>query len=120
MIARAALGLVLTLTLTLTLAGCKAEAPEDSGPPDLSGFDPEAVTRAEAACTAEGGNWASGGSGGFLCITPTRDANQRCTTGRDCDGLCLARSMTCAPVKPLFGCHEVLGDSGVRATLCTD
>ena len=26
--------------------------------------------------------------------------------------LCLARSQTCAPFKPLFGCNEILQDNG--------
>ncbi len=108
------------LISALALAGCPSDAPEESGPPDLSGFNPEAAAEAGSACTAKGGNWSTGGSGGFVCITPTRDANQRCSTGRDCEGLCLARSQSCAPIKPFFGCHEVLGDSGLRATLCTD
>lgn len=109
------------LVALLVLGGCPSEPPEDDGPPDLSGFDPEAAQRAEAACAKRGGNWSTGGtSGGHICITPTRDANRHCTNGTQCEGLCLARSQSCAPITPFFGCHEVLTDSGVRATLCTD
>lgn len=109
------------LIVLLALGGCQPETPEDTGPPDLSGYDPEAATRAQQICETDGGNWAKGGlAGGFVCFMPTRDANERCTSGTQCDGLCLARSQTCAPITPFFGCHEVLTDSGVRATLCID
>ena len=56
----------------------------------------------------------------MICIQPTRDGGKRCTRESQCDGVCLARSGTCAPVKPLLGCNEVLQDNGVRATLCIE
>lgn len=111
----------LLLVAALALAGCQAEQAEDQGPPDLSGFDPQAAAHGREACEKRGGTWSkSGAEGAFLCFTPTRDANKHCTKESDCDGLCLARSQTCAPIKPFIGCHEILTDLGVRATLCTD
>ena len=40
--------------------------------------------------------------------------------GTDCDGMCLARSRTCSPIKPLFGCQDVLADNGTVGTVCVD
>jgi hypothetical protein len=34
--------------------------------------------------------------------------------------MCLARSGTCAPIMPLFGCNEVLDKQGRRVTLCIE
>ena len=84
-------------------------------------FGPDLVSRAEAQCSARGGRWGQGGlSGGFVCYERTRDADRACSASTECDGMCLARSRTCSPVKPLFGCHEVLTRLGARATLCID
>ena len=48
------------------------------------------------------------------CITPTRDAGKSCRKAGDCEGLCLARSRTCAPIEPLFGCNAVLQEDGTE------
>jgi hypothetical protein len=75
----------------------------------------------EAACAARGGRWAQGGlSGAFVCFEQTRDAGRQCRRESDCESICLARSGTCAPIKPFFGCQDVLTDTGLRATLCVD
>jgi hypothetical protein len=108
----------LALVLAL-LAACNSE-PEtpDTG---LAGYDPDRVAREQAACTERGGRWGRGGkTGGFLCFTPTRDANRSCDSASDCEGLCFARSRTCAPFTPVFGCNEVLTSLGSRSTLCID
>lgn len=76
---------------------------------------------AKAACEADGGRWGQGGAAQqFVCYRNTPDANTSCTAESDCTTLCLARSRTCAPVQPFFGCHEVLTDSGYQATICID
>lgn len=54
----------------------------------------------------------------MTCVNPTRDAGKACRRGSDCEGLCLARSFTCAPYDPLFGCNEILQDDGSRVTYC--
>lgn len=75
----------------------------------------------EIQCGKKGGSWVVvGKTSAQACVKPTRDAGQRCSRKSDCDGLCLARSATCAPVKPLFGCNEILQDNGLRVTLCID
>lgn len=87
--------------------------------------DPAATTPRpspeQAACLAKGGIWsANGASPLHTCVTRTRDAGKSCRKETDCDGLCLARSRTCAPVKPLFGCNPILQADGTEATLCID
>jgi hypothetical protein len=104
--------------LTLVLASCRSE---DAGTVAPGTFDPNLATRLKSECEAEGGRWGVGGkSGAFVCYRMTPDANQFCASDGDCEGLCLARSRTCAPVTPFFGCHEVLNSDGVPQTLCID
>lgn len=97
------------------LAACEEEG---TGAPDI-GENP--VTAREAACIADGGRWGQGGRASlFVCYKNTKDGGQRCTSKNDCEGFCLARSQTCAPVTPIFGCNEVLGRTGNRSTVCVD
>ncbi len=75
----------------------------------------------EIACEKRGGHFVSvGRSGAMTCQMPTRDGGKQCTRESDCDGLCLARSNSCAPVKPLLGCQAILQDDGRRVELCID
>lgn len=75
----------------------------------------------ELACIKKGGAWRSTGkSGGEACFTLTKDAGKSCKKESDCDGYCLARSGSCAPFKPMFGCNDILQDNGVMVTLCID
>ncbi|WP_199533357.1 hypothetical protein [Rhodovulum sp. 12E13] len=75
---------------------------------------------ARAACEKEGGRFgrAPGGGEARICFRTPRDANAPCRTGADCEGACLARSRTCAPILPLLGCHDVILSNGLRATEC--
>jgi hypothetical protein len=82
---------------------------------------PEPKSAAQIACEKTGSVWgAAGKSGGKTCITRTRDGGKECRRESDCEGLCLGRSRTCAPVKPLFGCNDILQDDGREVTLCID
>ena len=109
---------VRAIALVVRLAACRTEPADDGG---LPGFSVDGGAAAEEACVAKGGTWAKAGiAQALICIEPTRDANQSCSKESDCEGLCLARSRTCAPVKPLFGCHDILTDSGTPATICID
>lgn len=105
------------LLLVLGLAACQSEpAPPDSG---LAGFDPNQVENQRAACAESGGRFAGGGlSGRFVCYQTPSDANQSCTIASDCEAGCLARSKTCAPVKPLLGCNEFVSDTGRVENIC--
>lgn len=75
----------------------------------------------EIACVKTGGSWvAAGKSGAKTCVRSTRDSGQQCNRQSQCEGLCLARSGSCAPVVPLFGCNEIFQNDGQRVTLCID
>ncbi len=75
----------------------------------------------ELACVKTGGQWSvAGKAGGMSCVRMMRDAGKSCHKKSDCEGDCLARSNTCAPIAPLFGCNEILQDNGVMVTLCID
>lgn len=82
-----------------------------------------ALAAAQRACAAQGGTLSPVGTraaGRMVCLFRTRDAGQRCTARGDCEGECLARSNTCAPVRPLFGCHEIRNAQGARVSECLE
>lgn len=107
----------LALAALLVTAACQTDTAEGDLPP----VGEELVAVQKAECEGDGGIWTRGGlSSGFVCLQRTRDANQSCRTGSDCEGFCLARSRTCAPVTPFLGCHEVITDNGRAATVCVD
>ena len=88
-------------------------APEVVEKPPLS---PE-----ELACIKKGGTWSGAGSAGAkACVKLTRDGGKSCKREKDCEGYCLAKSKTCAPVTPMFGCNEIVQDNGMVVTLCID
>lgn len=75
----------------------------------------------QIACEEDDGTWArAGAGGGMACIRQTRDGGKQCSSKSDCQGECLARSRTCAPIRPLFGCNAVLMDNGAEVSLCID
>ncbi|WP_374644858.1 hypothetical protein [Tabrizicola sp.] len=75
----------------------------------------------QLACERKQGRWIRAGKGDLhSCVYDTRDGGKQCTRESQCEGVCLARSGTCAPVKPLLGCNEILQDNGARVTLCID
>ena len=84
--------------------------------------DPVSVkSKDQITCEKRRGNWTNAGKSSIkTCIQRTRDAGKQCRKQGDCSSACLARSGTCAPVKPLFGCNEILQKDGSRATLCID
>ncbi|WP_083952102.1 MULTISPECIES: hypothetical protein [Rhodobacter] len=104
------------LGLAVLLAACKPGADD---PPPLPPVGAAAVARDKGLCEAGGGQWASLG-GAQYCVTRTKDAGRSCRASTDCEGACLARSMTCAPAKPLLGCNEVLSSTGLRGTECIE
>lgn len=110
---------ILVFGLILGLAACQQkDAPLASG---LDGYDPHAVEIQRNECAESGGRFGQGGlTGTFVCYEDTADANKSCSVGSDCDGECLARSRTCAPVKPLVGCNDVLTNAGRLTTVCTN
>jgi hypothetical protein len=95
-----------------------ADAPAAVAPAAPEPRDPNLAAR--MACTGKGGAFSRTKGGAFVCVTRTRDFNKSCSASSQCDGMCLARSGTCAPLTPLIGCHDVLTDSGGKATVCID
>lgn len=72
-------------------------------------------------CEKQQGVWSvAGDTGARICVYQTRDGGKACTKGTQCQGQCLARSGSCSPITPLFGCNEILDDDGRRVTLCID
>ena len=108
-----------SLAALFLVSGCNPldRTPEPTAPQGT----PEYLQQQQQICEAEGGTFGTGPGGATrVCFIEPEDANQPCSSARDCDGLCLARSRTCAPIKPLFGCHEALLDNGRPATVCLD
>lgn len=98
-----------------------APPPKSVPPPPAPAPPPEAKSAAQLACEKQGGMWTATGMAAMKsCIKRTRDAGKQCRRESDCDGVCLARSRTCAPVKPLFGCNPILQDDGREVVLCLD
>ena len=56
----------------------------------------------------------------MACIFTTPDGGKECDSKDDCVSECLARSRTCSPIEPLFGCNDVLMDNGARVKLCLE
>lgn len=73
----------------------------------------------EAACIDQGGAWARAGeTGAMSCVFPMKDAGKACSKESDCESQCLARSNSCAPMWPMFGCTDVIQDNGAVVALC--
>lgn len=108
-----------TLIAVITaLSSCQEDGPQASG---NIGSGPDLLAAERTACERTGGRWGlRAGDSLFVCYRETRDAGKLCRTADDCQGLCLARSRTCSPITPFLGCHEVLTDAGLPATLCVD
>ena len=101
------------LVLIAALNGCPSNAPDDDVGDTLS------LQRDIELCGRSGGIWTRlSQTGLFTCVEQTGEGQKACTTGRDCDGECLAKSKTCSPFKPLVGCNEVISDGGLPQTVC--
>lgn len=82
---------------------------------------PAPKSDAQIACEKSKGLWTRTGQGNIMaCIRKTRDSGKTCDSKSDCQGECLARSRTCAPFRPMFGCNAVLNTNGAEVTLCLD
>ncbi len=98
-------------------AADKEAAQTDDGPPHAA--DPQSPE--EIRCLKSGGLWATAGdTGAKACVLRTRDGGKACSKQTQCEGLCLARSRSCAPITPMFGCNEILQADGREVTLCLD
>ena len=96
-------------------------AKEPAPKPDLEKVPVTPKSDLQLACEKKGSKWFKIGDGEkFGCVRETKDSGKRCEKESQCDGVCLARSGTCSPFKPLYGCNEILQDDGARVTLCLD
>lgn len=128
------------------ITGDQTPGPQSEGEKPAQSITPEAVVEAEPvadiepapqpeleeppveeqksdkqiACEKKKGQWSKVGSSSHTCIFTTKDSGKSCTKGTQCEGECLARSGTCAPIRPLLGCNDILQDDGSRATLCIE
>lgn len=104
------------LLLALALGACVEEGAGTGGPQGA------ALSPAERAeCLAKGGTVGRGGLiPDEICILPQPDAGKACTMAGDCAGFCLADTMACSPVTPVFGCFEFLDEAGRKAAICID
>lgn len=110
------------MAAVVVLASCvpsdDASQTQDYG---LAGYNPAAAAQAEQSCLARGGKYLVAGLAGLkVCFETPKDAGKSCRKSIDCDSQCLARSKSCAPVTPLFGCNPILDSSGREVTLCLD
>lgn len=88
-----------------------AQAPRAPMPPELA--------RQQRDCAEIGGQMLRLGSR-LVCQRPTRDAGMVCRQASDCEAGCLARAGVCAPVTPLFGCHDLAMAAGRIERVCRD
>ncbi len=103
--------------------GDESEAEPGSPAPkaDLEMMPVTPKSEMQIACEKKNGRWSGIGKGNVrACVFQTRDGGKRCERESQCEGVCLARSGTCSPLKPLYGCNEILQDNGARVTLCLD
>lgn len=111
--------LVIIALMALMVASC-LPGQKDS-PKGLPPVGADLVAAARATCEKDGGTFGRGGIANTnVCLRTPRDAGKYCTQNSDCTSVCLARSRSCAPIDPLFGCNEVLIAPGSAATICID
>lgn len=104
------------ILLCLALVACQGDTE-----PDLELVGAARVDAERAACERRGGKFVrAGNSARLICTTVPADAGKQCTKKSDCSSECLARSRTCAPVKPLTGCYDVLTEQGQSVQLCVN
>jgi hypothetical protein len=106
----------------VTTEAAVARPPAEPAPKaDLEEIPVTPKSDMQLACEKKKGKWAKIGKGDKrACVYSTRDSGKRCERESQCDGVCLARSGTCSPFKPLYGCNDILQDNGARVTLCLD
>ena len=97
----------------------KAASASEPPAPKLAAAPPKSAS--QLACEKAKGVWTLAGSGSAaFCQKPTRDGGKQCRASTDCEGYCLARSRTCAPITPMFGCQDILNEDGRMLTQCID
>jgi len=115
---RAAIGMLaggMLVAGLLALAACQGAGQRKA---DLSPVGEARMDQYHKSCLASGGEYLPTAKQSYTCTGVPKDAGKACSKASDCAGDCLARSRSCAPVVPLFGCNEVLDESGAQVTEC--
>lgn len=108
------------LIRTQTLAPL-SQTPQTKPPTLPQAVIPTPTSPEETACRVKGGQWGKAGKlAAMTCYISSKDAGKFCSKQSDCSSQCLARSKTCAPIWPIFGCSQVLQNDGSLVTLCID
>ncbi len=93
----------------------------DTLPSAATKVQPQPSSPEEAACLNQGGRWGrAGNTSAMACFRPAKDAGKSCNIESDCTSQCLARSRSCAPFWPIFGCTEVIQNNGAVVNLCLE
>ncbi len=101
--------------LAIVLVACEDET---SDTPETQSIFPDIMAERRAECEASGGRWGPAANKTiFVCFRNLPDANKPCRAEGDCQGFCLARSRTCTPIEPFYGCHQVLSSGGLPQTV---
>lgn len=114
---------LLALCASLTLVACQPTPVEEGGPFYVSDdVDPHLTKGEQELCTKKGGRFLKSGKSELMtCFVTPKDAGKKCTKATECStGNCLARSGSCAPLEPLFGCHDLFDGVGQRVTQCVN
>ena len=111
-----------TAPVTAAAPAPATPAPAPDAAPDAAAAVPTTPkSEAQVSCEKKAGLWVQVGDTALkTCVKRTKDSGKRCTREADCESQCLARSGTCAPIKPLLGCNDVLQQNGARVTLCVN
>ncbi len=104
------------LLIVAAVAACKPPG-SGAGGGALPAVGQDRLDEVHAECIRSGGSFMPSG-GAFVCMSVPADAGNRCEKASDCESACLARSGTCAPVKPLLGCEAVLTENGMAVRQC--
>lgn len=120
-ISRRAITLAVAVIAALAVAGCVPKKDDADKGYGLTGYNPASAESQKAACLAQGGQYLPAGSASvYTCFKTPKDAGKACSKSGDCESECLARSRSCAPIAPLFGCNSTLDAAGREVTLCRD
>ena len=104
-----------SVAILVAVSGCQI-----GGPAKLEPVGEARVDIEHAACIKKGGDFRRVEGGSYFCLETTGDSGKSCSSANQCESACLARSQSCAPLKPLFGCNEVLTETGMKVTQCIE
>lgn len=103
------------LAIVLLLAGCV---------PDEDAYYDAPTPSQRAECAAQGGEIVQAGLLPWVCQLTHDDGGQMCTRSTDCTSVCYVEPDTgqgrCSATSPVFGCFEMLDETGAQVSICVD